>query len=118
MSGNIWEWTNDTIKANEKPSRIGEMGATDSNWRELTDITLYGALRYDLVRPSNATWNSTQNMGKYYKGAGNNATLYVLSRGGGWNSHANAGLFYLDIDDLPVTTNITVGFRCVVTAGA
>jgi type IV pilus assembly protein PilA len=63
MSGNVWELTNDTIKGNEKPSRTGEMGAIDHNWRQWTDITLYGALSYDLVRPSNATWTSTQNMG-------------------------------------------------------
>jgi formylglycine-generating enzyme required for sulfatase activity len=118
MSGNVWELTNDTIKANEKPSRTGEMGVTDSNWRQWTDITLYGALSYDLVRPSNATWNNTQNIGRYYKGAGTDATLYAFRRGGYWSSLADAGLFSVIINSFPSNTSIDTGFRCVVTAGA
>jgi hypothetical protein len=44
LSANTHEGTNDTIKANEKPSRTREMGVTDTNYRQWTKIILYGVL--------------------------------------------------------------------------
>jgi hypothetical protein len=114
LSGDVLEWMNDTIKANEKPSMTGGMGVTDNNWRQWTDIILYGALSYDLVRPSNATWTSTQNIGQYYKGACPDTTLYTFRHGGFWNRGAGAGLFHMNLDYLASYTASNVGFRCVV----
>ncbi|MGA1047943.1 MAG: hypothetical protein ACO3UU_08020, partial [Minisyncoccia bacterium] len=113
LSGNVWEWTNNSLFGKDAPtgSPIG------FNWREYTALTNYGSLSYDLVRPSNNTWNSTQNMGKIYSdGTSTNNTNYGFIRGGRGDSTGpeSAGVFSVILDRTSTSTYVIIGFRCVV----
>jgi formylglycine-generating enzyme required for sulfatase activity len=102
LSGNVWEWTNDTIMGVNKPT----------GGSEFTAMTGYGSLSYDLIRPSN-TWNSTQNMGQYFVGSTTGGPFAFL-RGGDWTPNStDAGVFTLDLTHTPSFTYSSIGFRCV-----
>jgi len=106
LSGNVMEYTSDTIMGVDKPNN-----GLANQWQEWTTITNFGTLSYDLTRPSNNTWNSTQNMGKYYTGELTGGP-WVLIRGG-WIDSDIAGIFALEITD-PAGIAWIRGFRCVV----
>jgi len=109
MGGNVFEWTNDTILGKDQPT--GNPVGFKS--REYTSITNYGTLSYDLTRPSNNTWNSTQNMGRIYSdGTSSNNTSYAFIRGGFWSYFDYAGVFSL-ILVTPSSESNLIGFRCV-----
>jgi formylglycine-generating enzyme required for sulfatase activity len=111
ISGNVWEWTNDTILGKDQPTG----SSTGFNWRQYTAISNYGTLSYDLTRPSNNTWNSTQNMGQIFSdGTSTNNTSYAFLRGGFWGNTSGAGVFTLSLNISPTGTNYSRGFRCVV----
>ena len=111
LSGNVWEWTNDTILGKDQPTG----SSTGFTWRQYTAITNYGTLSYDLIRPSNPAWNSTQNMGQIYSdGTSTNNTTFAFLRGGYWNYTARAGVFTLFLDNTPSLARYNLGFRCVV----
>lgn len=107
LSGNVWEWTSDTIQGQDKPNN-----SSGNLWQEWTAISNYGTLSYDLTRPSNPAWNSTQNMGQYYAGTVTGTTTFAFLRGGGWSGTTVTGVFRLDLDITPSATG-TFGFRCV-----
>ena len=110
MGGNVWEWTSDTILGKDQPTG----SSTGFTWRQHTAITNYGTLSYDLVRPSNPAWNSSQNMGQIYSdGTSTNNTNFAFGRGGSWLNAANAGVFTLSLDSTPTNSSLDVGFRCV-----
>ena len=112
LSGNVWEWTNDTIQGQNKPNTSS--GAFFQEW---TAISNYGILSYDLTRPSNPgnpAWNSTQNMGQYYAGTVTGTTTFAFLRGGAWNDTTNAGVFTLYLAFTPSNSFNVIGFRCVV----
>lgn len=111
LSGNVWEWTSDTILGKDQPT-----GSTPGfNWREYTAITNYGTLSYDLIRPSNNTWNSTKNMGQIYSdGTSTNNTSYAFLSGGSWGDPTNGGVFTLALNYTPTYAYVSIGFRCVV----
>ncbi|MEY2986115.1 MAG: hypothetical protein RJB24_344, partial [Candidatus Parcubacteria bacterium] len=70
-------------------------------------------LSYDLTRPSNNAWNSTQNMGQYYAGTVTGTTTFAFLRGGNWSDTPGAGVFTLGLANSPTSTFSLVGFRCV-----
>jgi prepilin-type N-terminal cleavage/methylation domain-containing protein len=109
LGGNVWEWTNNTILGKDQPT-----GSTPGfNWRQWTAITIYGTLSYDLTRPSNTSWNSSQNMGQIYSdGTSTNNTNFAFLRGGGVGP-TNAGVFTLDLISTPSFESFFIGFRCV-----
>jgi len=106
LSGNQWEWISDTIMGVNKP--IGGP--------EFTSITGYGQLSYDLTRPSNTNWTSTQNMGQYLAGSLTGGPFTIL-RGGRWHSgysnESSSGIFSLNFNFPEYGAISTVGFRCV-----
>ena len=110
LGGNVWEWTSDTILGKDQPT-----GSTPGfNWRQYTAITNYGTLSYDLIRPSNNTWNSTQNMGQIYSdGTSTNNTSHAFLRGGSWSYTTLAGVFTLSLSGAPSGSSGLIGFRCV-----
>jgi len=110
MSGNVWEWASDTMLGKDQPTG----SSPGLELREYTAIANYGTLSYDLVRPSNPAWNSSQNMGQILSdGTSTNNTIYAFLRGGGWNYTSNAGVFALALDSTPTLSYNIIGFRCV-----
>ena len=103
LSGNVWEWNHDTIMGVDKPT----------GGIEFTSITGYGSLNYDLIRPSNTAWNTSQNMGQYIAGS-LTGSPYAFLRGGSRNTATYAGVFALLLGDTPTSVYTGIGFRCVV----
>ena len=103
LSGNVWEWNHDTIMGVDKPT----------GGIEFTSITGYGSLNYDLIRPSNTAWNTSQNMGQYIPGSLTGGP-FAFPRGGFWANTTGAGVFALALAYTPSFTNSSIGFRCVV----
>jgi formylglycine-generating enzyme required for sulfatase activity len=107
LSGNVWEWTSDTISGLNRPN-------TNSGglYQEWTTIINFGSLSYDLTRPSNTDWNSTQNMGQYYAGDVTGTILSGLVRGGRFA--ADGGIYAMFLANQPTNVTNSFGFRCVV----
>jgi formylglycine-generating enzyme required for sulfatase activity len=105
LSGNVWEWTNDTIMGANKPT-----GSSN----EFTSMTGYGSLSYDLIRPSNPAWNSSQTMGIFFAFSSLTGGPYAFVRGSFWYNDQIAGIFTLFTDFTPSNTDPRIGFRCVV----
>jgi formylglycine-generating enzyme required for sulfatase activity len=108
LSGNVWEWTSDTILGQNKPNN-----SSGNFWQQWTAISNFGTLSYDLTRPSNTSWNSTQNMGQYYAGGVTGTTTFAFLRGGRWGDTTAAGVFTLRLPNAPSNSNSFIGFRCV-----
>jgi flagellin-like protein len=123
LSGNIWEWTSDTIDCSggysSTCSNMPYDSTPASEWIELTAINDYGSLTYDLTRPINSTWNADYGLGRLYtdnslsypNGATWDATHGFL-RGDRWGGGAGAGAFSLRLNYGPSATAADVGLRC------
>lgn len=121
MSGNVWEHvkidSSDTLlPQNQQPtlSIAGDDGAGVVSWGEFTEISGYGALSYDIVRPSNSSYNANYGVGRVYTyGDGETATTSrVFLRGGGWDYGSYAGAFALSLYYVTGSQSNGVGFRC------
>ncbi len=108
LSGNSLELTNDTIMGSNKLTS----SSTLTGVSEFTNITGYGSLNYDLVRPSNNTWNSSQNMGQFFISS-TSGGHFVLVRGGAVDTGFNTGIFNLYMNLVTSGWSPIVGFRCV-----
>ncbi|MDP2586058.1 MAG: LamG domain-containing protein [Candidatus Levybacteria bacterium] len=110
MAGNVWVWTDNTILGKNQPTGISPGFA----WRNFTDLTTYGTLSYDQVRPSNSSWNSSQLVGRIYSdGTASNNTNYAFLRGAEWSDGSRAGVLALNLSFTPGNSgNSDVGFRC------
>lgn len=85
-----------------------------SEWVFFSNISTYGQLSYDLVRPSNPSWDYLQGMGKVYTST--TTGTHTLQRGGNRvNQGLNGlvGLYTLDMSLSPSSTGGNMGFRCV-----
>ncbi len=115
MSGNVWEWLDDTILGQEKPNNAS--GAFWQEWTVFNTGGTYGTLSYDLIRPSNSTWNSAQGVGQYAAGTVTGTTSFAGLSGGNWYDGAGAGLFSLDLANVPSFPYFSLGFRCSLSPG-
>jgi prepilin-type N-terminal cleavage/methylation domain-containing protein len=130
LSGNVLEWTNNTIMGRDVPKPRRSQGIPswvtfDYIYSEFTEMVNYGSpgdgfipgnhgsLGYDGYRPSNPAWNSTQNMGGFIAVGSQINTSFAFLRGGDWNESTWAGVFELDLTYTPSTTVSRFGFRCV-----
>jgi len=119
LSGNVWEWTNDTISCAGANCTSAEMpyDATPAEeWVEFPNISTYGQLSYDKIRPSNSSWNSTYGVGKLYtdtNAAYPSGNVHAFLRGGDWSIGAPAGAFTLNLYHAPGDSYDYLGFRCV-----
>ncbi len=115
FSGNISNWLDNTIPRGSKPN--SNSGSFLQEWTDFNDTNSdYGILSYDLVRPSNIFWNSSQGIGKYQKDP---TILHYnfpedgLVFGGSWWREDSAGIFNMWATlDVFVDNNNTLGFRC------
>ena len=115
LSGNVWEWNQDTIKRKDEPHSTTAPDNT-FNYKELNTFDNYGTMSYAAMRPSNPAWTSAHNMGRVYTynpSGDTNTTQYAFIRGGGWYATSNAGLFLLNLSYTPTDTGYNIGFRCV-----
>ena len=119
LSGNVWEWTNNSITCVGDSCTAAEMpyDATPAEeWVEFNNLTGYGSLSYDQIRPSNSTWNSSYGMGQIY--TDNNTAVpsgrtHAFIRGGSWGNGTSTGAFTLLLHYAPAYTLSSFGFRCV-----
>jgi len=100
------EWTNDTIPGVSQPSPRGF-------FREFNTSTNDGSLGYDGYRPSNKDWGSIQNMGQIFPNGASNNTIYGIIRGKTWNNPEQNGVFTIHLFNIPTSTYLLLGFRCV-----
>lgn len=116
IAGNVWEHVlrdaNDTLTTDVDHPDTASGGAA-FNWREFTAITSYGALSYDIIRPSNVSWDASYGMGRIYTcDSCSGSTQRVFLRGGYWADGADVGAFTLLLAWTPSTQDGAVGFRC------
>ena len=112
LSGNVWEWVdyfNKTHKATP----------TTASFDEYTAVTGVTKMPKSYLVPTAAkkswwsdSWNSSQNIGKYY--ASTNGAGGALLRGGGWHNGSESGLFSALLSHGPTHAGTNIGFRCVV----
>lgn len=118
LAGNVWEWNSNVISCTAANCTTSEMpydASPASEWVEFTNLASYGQLSYDLLRPSNPTWNATQGFGRIYTdadAASPSGNVHAFLRGGGWNSTSYAGALALYLNNAPSYSNIVFGFRC------
>ena len=134
LSGNVWEWTNNTIQGKNQPD--GYLNSTDAeytggfNWEDYSKAsggTYYlkssnlgnTTLKYnDLFLLSSSSYTAAMNgIGRIYtysNSADVDTTVYGFLRGGGWGHVTSAGLLALLLHYVPGYTYCDVGFRCVV----
>jgi len=113
ISGNVWEWTNNTIQRQYQP--VAWNGTTDDatgfNWsdfgsgggltRYLHNYKVGSPLQIDNVQPSNATYTAAHGVGRIYHysdSADVNTTVYAFLREGAWYDGAYAGVFSLNLN--------------------
>jgi len=112
FSGNVWEHTMMDISDTLLNNHPTDGGAAGYRWVELTALTGYGDMSYDLTRPINTSWNASYGMGRMYTYNGTDASR-VLFRGGSWVDGSSDGAFALETDWNTGSQYCYVGFRCV-----
>jgi len=119
LSGNVWEWTDDTITYNSRyygGANTWMSYSSDDGTTKIATSPTFPSLKL----PSNG-WNSNQGMGRYYDGfnAGGTwtgsaytGTVAGFLRGGRWYDGAVAGAFALNLFLTPSPFGSDIGFRC------
>jgi formylglycine-generating enzyme required for sulfatase activity len=105
MSGNIWQWTNNTITGTNEPNG----GTAGFNVIEVSAVTTWGSMTQSTVGGANATWNSSQDIGVLYSEDASDGAIYGFLRGGTW---AGAGVESLRLNGTPTGLSLNIGFRC------
>jgi hypothetical protein len=114
LSGNVAEWTNNTITGSNKPKNSsGDPSFQD--WQEWSSVNNLGSLSYDLLKPSNSSWNNSNNVGSYIASdltggtsvfARGSSVQNILYSGGG-------GVFSLNLQYDSQSGVGDTGFRCI-----
>ena len=97
MTGNVYEWTNETVTTIKPCSPTGTAGycyASDAGWKNATDSS---TLKYG-------------NDGVYF--AAGTSSGRAVYRGGRWDRAADAGPFRAALSYAPTLTYNGLGFRC------
>lgn len=105
LSGNVWEWTDAYMIANEAPVDASPA----SEWLEYTAITAYGDFNY--LKPPVDTWSATVGIGRLYSGYADGTATRVFARGGYWALSDSAGAFAVALGTAPTNTDSFIGFR-------
>jgi len=125
LAGNVWEWTDDTVLRKDEPdsetSGVPDVGfgwtdfASGSLTRILVNNGQGSSMGYDVIRPSNSSWNANQRVGRIYTYSDVNdtsTTVYAFLRGAQWSNGSGAGVFALDLNYAPGGSGSSIGFRC------
>ena len=94
MTGNVWEWTNETVGYTKPCDSVGTKGWCYWNGTAFTASV-------------NAVYG---NDGVYF--LANTVSGYAVLRGGLWNGGARAGPFGASLSYGPTDTDAHIGFRC------
>jgi len=97
LTGNVWEWTNETIEYTKPCEPVGTSGYCYWNGTTFLNIT-------------DAQTAVFGDDGMYF--LDNSRSDYAVLRGGGWNVGAVAGPFCGILYFAPTVTNYNFGFRC------
>jgi prepilin-type N-terminal cleavage/methylation domain-containing protein len=109
MSGNVYQWTNDTITGTNEPHGA----AAGFNWYSFTDGGMnYNGMTQATVGPVNSGWNSTQDIGQMYSENATDGTTYGFIRGANWGGATTAGIEAFSLNSTPTSTAFSFGFRC------
>jgi formylglycine-generating enzyme required for sulfatase activity len=112
ISGNVWEWvqrsTNNQGDNQSASYATPTCTGTPWNWCEYGSVAVssinpimnYGAIPQLSIAPPNASWNTTQGMGRVYTNDGGNGAGAFI-RGGSWNDGAGDGPFSLGLSSGP-----------------
>jgi len=113
LSGNVWEWANYTINAQDEPND-GTLPTAAGEWIEYSAITDLGTMNYnDLFLLTSDNYNSSNGIGRFFSDAGDTGARAMLF-GGYWLIGTYAGLMALDLDNVPGCASYSIGLRCVV----
>jgi len=133
LSGNVWQWTSDTILRKDQPDGFNNSDDDVSNtgfnyfdYSKSTGGTLYldssdlgnTTLTYkDLFLFTSSDYNaSTNGIGRIYTYSDRNdtsTTEYAFLRGGTWTHSSNAGVLNLGLNNTPGSRYYSFGVRCV-----
>lgn len=127
LAGNVWEWTDNTVLRKDEPECQGEGCVVNWQWSDFAvgSLTSYlldngqgASMGYDVIRPSNSSWNANQRVGRIYhysNPSDTDTTVYAFLRGARWDSGSYAGVFALSLHSTPgYSGSGSVGFRCAV----
>jgi len=134
LSGNVWEWTNNTIQRKDQPD--GYLNSTDEaytggwnyeDYSKASGGTYYlnssnlgsTTLTYnDLFLLGSSSYTATTNgIGRIYtysNSADADTTVDGFLRGGSWGYGTVAGLLALALSYVPGGADVLIGLRCVV----
>ena len=127
LSGNVWEWVNDSILASSRyPGGEGWMSySSNDGTGKITSLI-------PLVKLPSFGWNANQSMGRYYDGfsasfstnsinespdfcTGYCSSTIVLGRSGTYSSGSYTGIFTFNTNYGPSHADTSRGFRCAYT---
>ena len=111
VSGNVWEWVDETLLTSELPNYA-------ATWREINSITYTSYLPYSMVGPLNESFTSVNGIGKIYtdnNDAHPSGSIHAFRRGGAWSISSLAGVFTVDLGYAPEGMYTNIGFRCAKT---
>jgi formylglycine-generating enzyme required for sulfatase activity len=119
FSGNVWEWTDDTITNTHMVEPSASAGT--SQWRGyFSDESGYGYLAnaqgFNIIPNISTSYTGTSyGIGRIYideDNASDGGNIHAFLRGGYWYDGADAGVFTLNLNDAPTCTGAHGGFRC------
>jgi len=99
MTGNVWEWTNETVTYTKPCSP-----ANVSGWCYWNGTAFQASV--------DATTAVFGNDGVYFLDNSTARTGYAVRRGGYWVSCASGGPFSAALESAPSYTSVAIGFRC------
>jgi formylglycine-generating enzyme required for sulfatase activity len=125
FAGNVWEWTNDTVPANQQPtSWNGTTDYTTGDWSDYTSGSLARYLHSYITNSpvsqlkseptsSSYTHNAKYGIGRiWHYSLSSSSTAYAFLRGGNWDGTGYAGAFALYLGILRGDRSLYIGFRC------
>lgn len=115
FAGNVAEWVDQTIGANQQPGWSGELTFNQKEW---TDDTLVQNGLLNLSMPSftalngASTWNSDEGIGKLYSNLGYTSSR-VFIRGGAFDHSTTSGILQIKMHYGTTGNCVHFGFRAV-----